>query len=110
MDYDLIRKLEADLLALLPGEYSSMTIAFNEEHHANYVTAQQWHDDYGFYGGGNDMDSIRWVSEEERLEALAKNSVWTCQWYPNTPVGFNCIGASSLAALITALCAGGTHG
>ena len=94
---DLIARLEADLRGLLKGEYSSLTISFNEDHACNYETANQWRD-------YSDPESrIDWVSEEEREKALAENSVWTCQWYPNTPVGFNCIGASSLTALIAAL-------
>lgn len=110
MDDFALAKLEAELRQLLSGEYSSLTIAFNEQHAANYATAQRWHDEWGMYGGGADHDHVTWVSEEERVAALACNSVWTCHWYPNTPVGFNCIGASSLPALISALRKGFPHG
>jgi hypothetical protein len=89
--------LESELRSLMKGEYSSLSIAFNEEHACNYQTAAQW-DDYG------PLESrIQWVSEVERLNAIAENSVWTCQWYPDTPVGFYCLGASTLPALITAV-------
>lgn len=40
-----------------------------------------------------------WVSKEEYEMALALDSVWTLQWYPETPVGFYKIAASSLEAL-----------
>ena len=93
---DLV-ELEAALLSLLKGEHSSLTIAFNEDHACNYETAEQW-DDYR-----SPESRIDWVSEEEREKAVAGNSVWTCQWYPNTSVGFCCIGASSLPALIAGL-------
>ena len=41
-----------------------------------------------------------WVSEEERTKAREQNSIWTLQWYPHTPVSFNCIAASSLTAIM----------
>jgi hypothetical protein len=50
------------------------------------------------YGGGNTEERIQWASEDERLKAIAENSVWTIQWYPTTPVGFCCVGASTFEA------------
>ena len=93
--------LEASLRNLLLGEHSSLTLSFND-HAPSYVTAQGWHDEYGFYQGGEN-DNIDWPSEEERLKALRENSVWVLQWYPRTPIGFNCIGASSLPSLFAYL-------
>jgi len=87
-----------DLLVLLHGQFSSLSIGFNEDHACNYVTAQGWHDEYGFYGGGRSDDPVRWVSEEERQKALATNSVWSIQWYPETPVGFCLVAASTFEA------------
>lgn len=87
-----------DLLKLLKGKHSSLHIGFNDDHACNYATAQEWHDEYGFYGGGRDQDRITWASEEERQKALAGNSVWTIQWYPDTPIGFYCVGASTFEA------------
>jgi hypothetical protein len=95
-------ELEKMLRSLLLGNFSSLTIGFNDYHAANYVTAEGWRDEYGFYTGGKD-DVIDWVSEEDRLAAIANNSVWTAQWYPETPNGFHVIGASSLEALLSAL-------
>jgi hypothetical protein len=40
-----------------------------------------------------------WVSEYERLKAIQTDSVWTIQWYPNTPIGFIKMNASTLEAL-----------
>lgn len=84
-----------ELLILLKGEFSSLTIGFNEDHACNYATAQRYHDEWGQYGAGNNDARIKWVSEEERQKAIRENSVWTIQWYPNTPIGFNCVGAST---------------
>lgn len=87
----------SDLIRLLKGKYSSLTIGFNDEHAANYVEAQGWHDEYGFYQGDRN-DRITWVSEDERKKAITNNTVWTIQWYPETPVGFSCVGASTFEA------------
>ena len=40
-----------------------------------------------------------WVSEDERLKAIATDSVWTLQWWPNTPNHSWKINASTLDAL-----------
>ncbi len=97
-----LEQVEAMLRSLLRGEFSSLTIGFNDDHAYNYTTAAGWRDEYGMYQG-NENDLISWVSDEERDRAIEQNSVWTIQWYPETPVGFSCIGASSLPALFTAL-------
>jgi hypothetical protein len=41
-----------------------------------------------------------WVSPEERERALSTGEVWTIQWYPDTPVGFHRVAASTLTAAI----------
>lgn len=87
----------SDLIRQLKGKYSSLTIGFNEKHAANHVDAQGWHDEYGFYQGNKD-DRITWVSEDERNKAIDNNTVWTIQRYPETPVGFSCVGASTFEA------------
>ena len=86
-----------DLLKLLNGEYSSLIIGFNTDHSINYADAQRWHDEWGKYGG--DKDTIDWPSEEERMKAIKENSVWTIKWYPETPIGFCCVGASTFEAV-----------
>ena len=43
------------------------------------------------------------VSDDERQRAIEKDSVWTCQWYPNTPVGSCALAASSFEVLMTAI-------
>ena len=89
--------IQADLLALLRGRYSSLTIGFNEHHAADYMTAQEC----GRYTGDED-DFIAWASNDERLKAIGQNSVWTIQWYPDTPIGSYCVGASSLSVALLA--------
>jgi len=87
-----IEQIERQLRGLLKGEYSQLILTFND-FASNYVTAKQWDEELSdaFHGD--------WVSEDEKQKALATNSVWTLQWYPDTPVGFFAIHASSLAAI-----------
>jgi hypothetical protein len=86
-------ELEVKLRGLMKGQFSSLTIDFNDDHASNYEKAETW----------PRYEDTDWVSDGERDKALAENSVWTIQWYPNTPVGFNLLRASSLTALIDAL-------
>jgi len=39
------------------------------------------------------------VSPEEWRKAVAEDSVWVLQWYPDTPIGFYRIAASTLEAI-----------
>jgi hypothetical protein len=44
-------------------------------------------------------DPRDFVSDEEWTKAVELDSVWRLQWYPDTPVGFYVVCASTLAAL-----------
>ena len=41
-------------------------------------------------------------SDEEKRLAIETDTIWELQWYPDTPVGFYCIGAASPEALMAA--------
>lgn len=90
-----IAEIEALLRSLLQGKFSSLTIGFNDDHACNYQTAAEWDE----YEAGADS-RLEWVSEIERERARSENSVWSIQWYPDTPIGFHALAASSLSALI----------
>ena len=47
------------------------------------------------------------VSEKEWLKAVEDNSVWRLQWYPDTPIGFYIVCASTLEAVEEAIRARG---
>lgn len=96
---DNLIALEIELRSLLKGEFSSLSLSFNEGPAPNYMTVAQ-EDDDPF------KKPYDWVSEEERQKARKTNSLWVLQWYPNTPIGFNAIAASSLPALFEALRSG----
>lgn len=90
--------LEAMLRSLMKGEFSSLTIGFNDSNAPNYNTVKAY-----LEGWPDGADHTDWVSEEERAKAIETNSWWNAHWYPDTPVGFCSISASSLPALLTAL-------
>jgi hypothetical protein len=39
------------------------------------------------------------VNEAEWDKAIREDSVWSLQWYPETPIGFHILCASSLEAI-----------
>jgi hypothetical protein len=43
--------------------------------------------------------AVDFVSPEEWHKAIAEDSVWVLQWYPDTPIGFYRIAASTLEAI-----------
>lgn len=77
---------------LVRGEYSSLTISWND-HACNYASVERF---FTEWGEGNDYN---WVSEEEKQKAIANNSLWHAQWYPDTPVGSYSVYASTFEAL-----------
>jgi hypothetical protein len=74
----------------LPEHKCGLHLEHNE-HRNYYQTVEECYDPEDF------------VSEEEWLKAIKEDSVWVLQWYPNTPIGFNRIAASTLEAIETEL-------
>ncbi len=68
-----------------PKHKASMHITHNE-HLTNYQTVEEYSES-GY--------APHWVSEEEKKQAIATNSVWEFQWYPETPIGSYAIAAST---------------
>jgi hypothetical protein len=81
------------LRGLLVGEHSSLRITFND-HTVNYQDARTWWET----ASDDERGLADWASDEEREKALLLNSVWLIQWYPQTPIGFNAVWASSFEA------------
>ena len=67
----------------LPEHKCGLHLIHNE-HRDVYETVEQFYD----------VDDF--ISEEEWHKAVAEDSVWVLHWYPNTPVGFTRIAASTL--------------
>lgn len=41
-----------------------------------------------------------WKDEAAKQKAIDTDEVWTLQWYPNTPIGFNFVAAPTLEELL----------
>ena len=48
-------------------------------------------------------DANDFILPEEWHKAVAEDSVWVLQWYPDTPIGFHRMAASTLEAIETKL-------
>lgn len=66
----------------MPPHKACCTIQHND-HLSNYstVTQEMKHNPDWFVGA--------WVSDESRDYAIEHNELWSLQWYPESPVGFN---------------------
>lgn len=62
-----------------------------------YLTHNEHRDMYESMESYYDEDNF--VSEDEWNKARAEDSVWVLQWYPDTPIGFHVVCASSLEAI-----------
>lgn len=82
------RQVIAAFQALLPAHEASLTITHND-HKGVYETVEKFTEGPG---------AIEWASDEERKRAIETDEIWEVQWYPDTPVGFCIVQASSLEA------------
>lgn len=77
-------------MILLPEHKCSLSLVHNE-HRDYYQTVEQW---------ASNREGMEWVSEEQRLKAIAEDNVWTIIWYPNTPIGSEWLAAYDLEVLL----------
>ncbi len=82
-----------ELTKLCVGKYSELHITFND-FKSNYQTAAEaiGENFHGWY----DPDSFASPEEIERCKQT--NTIWEIQWYPDTPVGFHKVIASTFEA------------
>lgn len=85
-------EFEERLRGLLKGEFSHLILSLNNLSGSNHLTVAQ--------GVEHDFADPQWVSAEERRRAIELNRWWELQWYPETPIGFHVISASSLRAIV----------
>lgn len=88
---------------LCVGEFSSLSIAWNDYTAPNYWTVAD-----GFeHDAGSDSQYFSEDSfvggAEEKAKCAEANSVWTAHWYPETPVGFDLLHASTFERLMEGL-------
>ena len=99
----MTERLESIRERLCHGQHSIFLLSWNEFNGINYESVAQMMEDcpdqypeQEFVGGA-----------EGKAACGAANSIWTAQWYPETPVGFHRLSAATLPALLDALEADG---
>jgi hypothetical protein len=85
--------LDGLLKELLNGKFSHALITYNTQMD-NYTSLQQAVDEEDEW-----LLKTEWASEAEYNKGLETNTLWTLQWYPDTPVGFCLIHAATLDGL-----------
>lgn len=71
---------------------NSFYIDKNGDKAANYMTAEEWIE--------RNPEEFEHVSAEEISHMKAKNTIWSLQVYPNTPIGFYIFSGSTLDVII----------
>ena len=89
-----MQDLEAKLMSLMKGEFSSLKIEYNDGCGYYRKAADEIAENPEYYSD----DSF--VSLEDKQKCIDENSLWTIHWYPNTPVGFCHMHGSSLALIL----------
>jgi hypothetical protein len=77
----------------------SLRIKFNP-HASEYQSLAEWLKNEEERGEGCFWE---WASDEEKALSLASGDIWICQWYPDTPIGFYALSASTFTALMRAV-------
>jgi hypothetical protein len=77
-----------------PRHEGSLHLTHND-HKSSYQTVAEDLADYLAIHGR----PVDFVSEEERAKAIATNEMWDLHWYPDHPVSFHSVRASSLEAI-----------
>jgi len=75
----------------LPPHKGELSLTHNE-HRSLYESIGEW---VAFLR----LQDDEWASADEKAKALREDSLWMLQWYPDTPVGFHRLLASSIEAI-----------
>jgi hypothetical protein len=75
----------------LPPHKCGLYLTHND-HRTYFESAVEWL--------GNSSNTPGWESDAHRDRAIATDEIWTLQWYPETPVGFNLVAAPTLEELL----------
>jgi hypothetical protein len=79
-----------------PKHEAGLSLTHNE-HHTYYETVEQ------YIFNREAVGPLDWVDDTHRARAIAEDSLWILQWYPNTPVGFNQIAGADLDSVMRAV-------
>jgi len=79
-----------DFQGLLPPHKSGVTLTHNN-HKCYYQTAER---------AIAEDEHYDWESDKAKQIAIDTDEIWTLQWYPETPIGFQSIAAPTLHDLL----------
>jgi hypothetical protein len=79
---------------VFPAHKCELSLTHNA-HLNSYQHVCAWIDDI-------DIGDDEWAAPGEKDKAIATNELWCLQWYPDTPVGFHRMFASTLDVLLAA--------
>lgn len=74
-----------------PQHKCSLTLTHND-HRDYYQSAEDWIEE--------NSDRLNWESDDAKGRAIETDSIWTLQWYPDTPIGFYCVAAPTLEEVL----------
>ena len=80
----------SSIAEMFPAHAAGMILEHNP-HHSVYESVDE------YFG---DTPLLDRVSKEIRDECVRSDSIWTLQWYPSTPVGFNFVAAATLERVL----------
>ena len=66
------------------------------KHHQLFITHNGHHTNYESVKDYLDCNDRIEITPEDREECIRLNEIWELQWYPETPIGFYCVGAPTL--------------
>lgn len=77
-----------------PTHAASMSLEHNH-HKSGYQTVEE------YLKSPANEDLFDWESPEHKQRAIDTNEIWVLQWYPITPIGFNCVAAPTLGECLS---------
>ena len=80
------------LLGALPNHKCSLSICHNE-HKDNFMPVAEW----------AEIGNLKFASEADKKKAIESDEIWTIYWYPETPMHFDTLSASTLSSLLDAV-------
>lgn len=89
-------KEDGDIESRLPKHEASLHITHNENT-TNYESVED------YIKREEENLGIDWATPTSRERAIATNSIWELQWYPNTPIGFNVTMGATLEEILASL-------
>lgn len=92
------KEVISEFLKLLPKHECSFQISHNNNR-TYYQSVKEYLEE-----DDNLQDPFHVFKDaEDKQKCIVNNELWTAQWYPDTPVGFYVMSASSLEVLIDCL-------